>query len=130
MAHGDHIRNGGRIPIISGTQDDIVLRIRQGMVIPEDDIGLVLVGAVTGYGIVSPDQVVVLAVGQGGVETFHIVQLRRFVCIIGIPAAGNGVAHAGDLGLIGFLHTVAAAHDHDLATAIGNGFLQYVFHIS
>ena len=130
MADGNHIRDGRFINCIQRTQDDIVLRIRQGMVIAKDDIGLVRIGAVPGYGIVSPDQVVILPVGQGGVEPFHIVQLRRFIRIIGIAAAGNGVSNAGDLGHIGIFNRVAAAHDHDLTAAPRNGFLQCSCHIS
>ena len=130
MADGDHVRNGRSIHIISGTHNNIVLCIRQGVIIPKDDIGLVRIGAVPGYGIVSPDQVVILPVGQGGVEPFHIVQLRRFIRIIGIAAAGNGVSNAGDLGHIGIFNRVAAAHDHDLTATPRNGFLQCSCHIS
>ena len=128
MADGDHIRNGGFIVrSIRGTQDEVIFGIRQFVVIPKDNIGLVCFRAVTGYGIVSPDQVVVLAVFQFRIETFNIVQLGR-ICTIFSTAAFNRVAHAGDLGHIGIIHSVAAAHDHDLAAALRNSILQGCCH--
>ena len=75
MADGNHIRDGRFINCIQRTQDDIVLRIRQFVVITEDDVGLVLGCSIASNGIVSPDQVVVLTICQCGIEPFHIVQL-------------------------------------------------------
>ena len=131
MTNGDYVRNGGGIPLISGTQDEVVLCIRQGMVVPKDDIGLVLVGAFTGYSVVSPDQVVILAVFQFRIETFNIVQLGRSsiaIILSFVTAAGNRVAHTVDLSHIGIINSVATAHDHNLAAAAGNGILQGFCH--
>ena len=75
MADGNHIRDGRFINCIQRPQDDIVLRIRQGMVIAKDDIRLVLIRACAGYRIVRTDDVIVLAIFKGGIETIHIVQL-------------------------------------------------------
>ena len=75
MADGNHIRDGRFINCIQRTQDDIVLRIRQGMVIAKDDIRLVLIRACAGYRIARTDDVIVLAIFKGGIETIHIVQL-------------------------------------------------------
>ena len=129
MADGDHVRNGRSIHIISGTHNNIVLCIRQGVIIPKDDIRLVLIRACAGYRILRTDDVIVLAIFKGGIETIHIVQLSR-ICTIFSAAAGNGVSNAGDLGHIGIFNGVAAAHDHDLAAAPRNGFLQCSCHIS
>ena len=129
MADGNHIRDGRFINCIQRTQDDIVLRILQGMVIAKDNIGLIGFCACAGYCIVRTDDIIVLAICQCGIEPFHIVQLSR-ICTIFSAAAGNRVADTGDLGHIGFFHTVTAAHDHDLAAAPRNGFLQCSCHIS
>ena len=75
MADGDHVRNGRSIHIISGTHNNIVLCIRQGVIIPKDDIRLVLICACAGYRILRTDDVIVLAIFKGGIETIHIVQL-------------------------------------------------------
>ena len=75
MADGNHIRDGRFINCIQRTQDDIVLRICQGMVIAKDDIRLVLIRACASYRIVRTDDVIVLAIFKGGIETIHIVQL-------------------------------------------------------
>ena len=127
VANGYNIRSGCCIYSISGAQNNIVLGIRQGVIVAKDDVGLVLVGAVTGYGIVSPDQVVILAIFQNGIETFNIVQLSRIVTILSTVAL-NRVADTGDLGHISIVNGVAAAHDHDLTTAGRNGFLQILSH--
>ena len=125
MADGDDIRNGRFIVCcIRRSQDEIVLGIRQFVVIAKDDVGLVRISAVTSYGVMSTNDVVVLAVGQGGIEAFYIVQLRRFVFIICITAASNRVANAVDLGHISIVNIVAAAHDHDLTTAGWYSLLQ------
>ena len=129
MSDGDYIRNGCGIPITSRTKDNIVLGIRQGVVIAKDDVGLVLVRAVTSYGVMGTDEVIVLAVFQFRIKTFNIVQLSRIVTIFSTTAR-NRVAHAGDLGHIGLVNAVATAHDHDLAAAPRNGFLQCSCHIS
>ena len=75
MADGNHIRDGRFINCIQRTQDDIVLRIRQGMVIAKDNIGLIGFCACAGYRILRTDDVIVLAIFKGGIETIHIVQL-------------------------------------------------------
>ena len=100
------------------------------MVIPEDDIGLIVFCACASYCIVRTDDIIVLTIFQCGIEPFHIVQLRGFIFIIGIAAASNRVAHAGDLGHIGFFHTVTAAHDHDLTTAVGNSSSHFFINVS
>ena len=93
------------------------------MIITEDDIGLIGFCACAGYSIVGADDIIILTIFQGGIETFHVVQLSGFVLIIFITAAGNRVAYTGDLGHIGLVNAVTAAHDHDLAAAGRNSLL-------
>ena len=45
------------------------------MVIAKDDIRLVLIRACAGYSIVGADDIIILTIFQGGIETIHIVQL-------------------------------------------------------
>ena len=71
---------GGCRFIIGGigrTDDDVVLLIRQFVVVTEDDIGLVLVDAVTSYTVVGTNDVVIFAVSQGILEAIDIVVLSR-----------------------------------------------------
>ena len=76
MADGDDIRNGRFIVCcIRRSQDEIVLGIRQFVVITEDDVGLVLGCSIASNGIMSTDDIVVLAIFQFRIETFNIVQL-------------------------------------------------------
>ena len=128
MADGYDVRSfrfivGG----IGRTDNDVVLLVRQLVVIPKDNVGLVQRCSITSYGIVSTDEVIVLAVSQSGIETFHIVQLRT-VGAVCITAAGNRVANAGDLRHIGVVNCVATAHNHDLTAAGRNSILQILSH--
>ena len=93
------------------------------MIITKDDIGLVHFCTCPGYGIMRADDVIVLAVSQSSIETFHIVQLRT-VCAVCITAAGNFVANTGDLRHVCFVNRVATTHDHDLSAASRNSILQ------
>ena len=113
-----------RIFIICGTQDDVILTVGQFMVITQHQVGLVLVYTGTGNGVMRTNDVVVPAVFQGVVEAVHIVQLGRCAFCVFLAAAGDLVAYAYHLCHIGARHGVAAAHDHDLAAAGGNGILQ------
>ena len=119
------------------------------MVITEHNVGIIRINAVTSYGIVSTDDIIALAIDQRRIEAIYIVQLRRLVRIIVLACsirfvsnpltfiilyliALDCIANAGDLGHIGLVNSVAAAHDHDLAAAVGNSFLRilnYCCHI-
>ena len=113
-----------RIFTIGRTQDDIVIFVRQFMVITQHQVGLIFVYTGTGNGVMRTNDVVVPAVFQGVVEAVHIVQLGRCAFCVFLAAAGHRIAYAHDLGHVGTRHGVAAAHDHDLAAAGGNGILQ------
>ena len=119
-----------RIFIICRTQDDIIIFVRQFMVITQHQVGLVFVYAGTGNGVVRANDVVVPAVFYGVVEAVHIVQLGGCAFCVLFATAGDSIPHAYHLCHIGARHGVAAAHDHDLAAAGGNrclqGFIQFL----
>ena len=125
MADGYDI--GGCRFIVGGigrTDNDVVLLVRQFVVVAEDDVGLVRIYAVTADLVLRADDIVVLAVGQFVLEAIDEVILRRRTFCISAVCARDFVSNAGDLGHIGTFNVVAAAHDHDLSTAGRNGFLQ------
>ena len=70
------------------------------------------------------DHIIVLAVFHFIVEAIHVVQLGGGPFYVFLVAAGHRIAYAHDLGHVGTRHGVAAAHDHDLATAFWDRFLQ------
>ena len=124
MADGYDV--GGCRFIIGGigrTDDDVVLLIRQFMVVAEDDIGLILVYAVSADRVVRTDDIVMFAVSQFVLEAIDEVVLRRCAFCIGAVCALDGVANAGNLGHVSFVNRVAAAHDHDLSAAILDSIL-------
>ena len=88
------------------------------MVIAEDDVGLILIYAVAADLVLRTDDIVILAILQFILEAIDEVVLRRCFFCIGAILTGHFVAHADDLGHIGFVNGVAAAHDHDLSAAI------------
>ena len=102
---------------IGRTDDDVVLLVRQFVVITEDDIGLVRIDAITADLVIRADDIVVLAVGQLILEAVDEVVLRRCSFCVGTVITGYFVTYTGDLGHVGFVNGVAAAHDHDLGTA-------------
>ena len=108
---------------IGRTDNDVVLLVRQFVVVAEDDVGLVLVCAVAADLIIRTDDIVMLAVGQFVLEAIDEVILRRRTFCISAVCARDFVADAGDLCHIGFVNGVAAAHDHDLAAAGRNSLL-------
>ena len=114
---------------IGRTDDDVVLLIRQFVVVAEDDIGLVRIYAVTADLVLRADDIVVLAVGQFILEAIDEVILRRRTFCISAVCARDFVADAGDLCHIGFVNGVAAAHNHDLSTAGRNCILQSIFQL-
>ena len=61
---------------IGRTDDDVVLLVRQFVVITEDDVGLVRIYAVTADLVLRADDIVVLAVGQLILEAVDEVVLR------------------------------------------------------
>ena len=103
---------------IGRTDNDVVLLIRQFMVVAEDDIGLILVYAFSADLVVRTDNIVMFAVSQFVLEAIDEVVLRRRAFCIGAVCARDGVTYASDLSHIGFVNRVAAAHDHDLSAAI------------
>ena len=122
---------GGCRFIVSGigrTDDDVVLPVRQFVVITEDDVGLVRIYAVTADLVLRADDIVVLAVGQLILEAVDEVVLRRCSFCVGAVVTGYLVADTGDLGHVGFVNGVAAAHDHDLSTAGWYSLLQILSH--
>ena len=102
---------------IGRTDDDIVLLVRQFVVISEDDVGLVRIYAVAADLVLRTDDIVMLAVRQLILEAVDEVVLRRSPFCIGAIFTAHRVAHTGDLGHVGFVNGVAAAHDHDLSAA-------------
>ena len=114
---------------IGRTDDDVVLLVRQFVVITEDDVGLVRIYAVTADLVLRADDIVVLAVGQFILEAIDEVILRRRTFCISAVCARDFVADAGDLCHIGFVNGVAAAHNHDLSTAGRNCILQSIFQL-
>ena len=72
-----------------------------------------------------------MAVFQGAVETINEIELG-YTTVIGLlfirPCLSSCylISHAGDLSHIGIINSVAAAHDHDLAAAGRNSFLQFL----
>ena len=69
-----------------------------------------------------------MAVFQGAVETINEIELG-YTTVIGLlfirPCLSSCylISHAGDLGHIGLVNAVTAAHDHDLAAAGRNSLL-------
>ena len=128
MSNRYGIRGRHFLFFIRRANNDIVLRIRQGMVIPEDDVGLILVHAVATNFVVRADDIVMLAIGQFILETINIVVLCGCSLCVGAILTGYFVADADNLSHIGFVNSIATAHDHDLAAAGRNGFLQILSH--
>ncbi len=117
---------GGRrfiVGSIGRTDDDVVLLIRQFVVVTEDDIGLILVYAVSADRVVRTNDIVMFAVSQFVLESIDEVVLRRRAFCIGAVCARDGVANADDLAHIGTFDVIAAAHDHDLGTTLRNSRL-------
>ena len=114
---------------IGRTDDDVVLLVRQFVVITEDDVGLVRIYAVTADLVLRADDIVVLAVGQFILEAIDEVVLRRCSFCVGAVLTVHLIADTGDLGHIGFVNGVAAAHNHDLSTAGRNCILQSIFQL-
>ena len=119
------------------TEDDVVSLVFQGVVIADDDIGMIIFYTVTGYGIVGADEVVVLAIDQLRVEAIDIVELRRGIVIKScIPIRRPGaiiifllipfdrIANTYDLGHVGIVHDVTATKGHNLSATGRNGSLQ------
>ena len=114
---------------IGRTDNDVVLLVRQFVVVAEDDVGLVLVYAVAADLIIRTDDIVMLAISQFVLEAVNEVILRRRTFCISAVCARDFVADAGDLCHIGFVNGVAAAHNHDLSTAGRNCILQSIFQL-
>ena len=112
------------ILIISRTQDDIVLFVCQFVIVTQHQVGLVCIHTAASEGVVRTNDIIVLAFFHRIEETIHIVQLGGCAFCILFVTAGDLVAYAYHLCHIGARHGVAAAHDHDLAAAGGNGILQ------
>ena len=93
------------------------------MVVAEDDIGLILVYAVSADRVVRTDDIVMFAVSQFVLEAIDEVVLRRRAFCIGAVCARDGVADTGNLCHVSFINNVAATHDHDLSTAILDSLL-------
>ena len=108
---------------IGRTDDDVVLLVRQFVVITEDDVGLVRIYAVTADLVLRADDIVVLAVGQFILEAVDEVVLRRCSFCVGAVLTVHLIADTGDLGHVGFVNVVAATHDHDLTATTLNGVL-------
>ena len=108
---------------IGRTDDDVVLLIRQLMIVTEDDIGLIIACAFSADLVVRTDDIVMFAVSQFVLEAIDEVVLRRRAFCIGAVCALDGVANAGNLGHVSFVNRVAAAHDHDLSAAILDSIL-------
>ena len=108
---------------IGRTDDDVVLLVRQFVVITEDDVGLVRIYAVTADLVLRADDIVVLAVGQLILEAVDEVVLRRCSFCVGAVLTVHLIADTGDLGHVGFVNGVATAHDHDLSATTLNGVL-------
>ena len=118
------------------TEDDVVALVFQGVIIADDDIGMIIFYTVTGYGIVGTDEIIVLAIDQRRVEAIDIVELRRGSIKFCIPIRRPGaiiifllisfdrIANTYDLGHVGIVHDVAATKGHDLSTTGRNGSLQ------
>ena len=118
MADGYDV--GGCRFIVGGigrTDDDVVLLVRQFVVIAEDDVGLVRIYVVAADLVIRADNIVMLAVGQLILEAVDEVVLRRSPFCVGAIFTAYRVAHASNLGHVGFVNGVAAAHDHDLSAA-------------
>ena len=125
-----------RKSIFCRTKDDVVALIFQCMVVANDDIGMVIFYAFTGYRIMGTDEVVVLAIDQRRIEAIDIVELRRDILIkFCIPIRRPGtiifllisfdrIANTYDLGHVGIIYDVAAAKGHDLSATGRNGSLQ------
>ena len=111
------------VGLIGRTDNDVVLLIRQLMVIAEDDVGLVLIYAVAANFVFRTNDIVVLAVGQFILEAVDEVVLRRRSFFVDAVLTAHLVAHTGDLRHVSFVNRVAAAHDHDLGTTVRNSFL-------
>ena len=107
------------------------------MVVANDDIGMVIFYAVTGYGIVGTDKIVVFAIDQRRIEAIDIVELRRgsitkFRCSIRRPdtisifrlISLDRIANTHDLSHVGIVHDVAATKGHDLSATGRNSSLQ------
>ena len=109
---------------IGRTDDDVVLLVRQFVVVAEDDIGLIFIYVIAADLIFRTDDIVIFAVGQFVLEAIDEVVLRRRVFCISAIRTRDFVADTGNLGHVGFIHNVAAAHDHDLSAAIFDSSLQ------
>ena len=114
------------ILIISRTQDDIVLFVCQFVIVTQHQVGLVCIHTAASESVVRTNDIIVLAVFHRIEETIYIVQLGgcAFCILFLFVIAGDLVAYTYNLCHIGARHCVAAAHDHDLAAAGGNGILQ------
>ena len=69
--------------------------------------------------ILGTDHIRILGIGHLVLEPIH-----KIVLADGIFRSLQGIADTHDLGCLGIVHGVAAAHDHDLATAFWDRFLQ------
>ena len=117
-----------RIFIIGRTQDDIVLFVCQFVIVTQHQVGLVCIHTAASEGVVRTNDIIVLAFFHRIEETIYIVQLGgcAFCILFLFVIAGDSVTYAYHLCHIGARHCVAAAHDHDLAAAGGNGILQCI----
>ena len=69
--------------------------------------------------VLRPDHIRILGIGHLVLEPIHQVVLAD-----GIFRSLQYIADTHDLGRLGIVNRVAAAHDHDLAATFRNGFLQ------
>ena len=110
------------------TEDDVVALVFQGVIIADDDIGMIIFYTVTGYRIVGTDEIIVLAIDQRRVEAIDIVELRRGIVrcaiIIFLLISFDRIANTYDLGHVGIVHDVTATKGHDLSTTGRNSSLQ------
>ena len=137
MANDGDLGSRRRESTVCRTEDDVIALIFQGMVVANDDIGMILVNAVTGYRIMGTDEVVALAINQRRIEAIDIVELRRGIVfksciifrgpsaiIIFLLISFDRIANTYDLGHVGIIYDVAAAKGHDLSATFRNGILQ------